>query len=225
MIADLTAAAQVARAEAKADRNRRLFAEARERLEGTIDTLLDALSEVRETESRHSESACTLLEQISLTYGTLGGTYRDEKKLEEAIKCYDKGNEYEQERRVDCKRADSYNLLQRLVVRLLLNPKCLEDPDFVVTLNAARSVIDDQVEKGRVDSWALADQALVRFMCKCDTTAVESKLETREAENGFYSSTIAVIDALIKEGLGQGTSLGDRLEAFRRQLRIKGKLQ
>jgi hypothetical protein len=159
---------------------------------------------------------------LSQTYGSLGGTWRDACDLGKARDFYDKGNEYETERRRHCGAKDTYNMLQRLIVGLLMNPAELGQDPFVAQLKEVQEEIERQVRDGRNDSWALADLAMVRFLCGTDADVVIADLEKGQAEATFYESTYNVVLALLREGLGKGDPLGARLESFMLLLKRKG---
>jgi hypothetical protein len=93
---------------------------------------------VRRRQEGYTNDVCRLLESLSQTYGSLGGTWRDAGNLQEAIQRYDQGNLYEEERRRHCTHLDTYNMLQRLIVRLLANPGLAEQATFTAELNAVR---------------------------------------------------------------------------------------
>jgi hypothetical protein len=208
------------RNDAKDARTKKKFTIAIMKLEEAIEDLKDELSAVR----RSSADKCQILKELSESYGSLGGTRRDSRELHKALDCYNEGNKYEEERRRDCNAQDTYNLLQRLVIQLLIDPACIEQPDFVNELKCVRDVILAQVDAGRNDSWALADLILAQFLSGADADAVLAELENRQAEKTFYKSTYDVVETLIVEGLGRGSPLEGRLEAFRRLLQRKGGL-
>lgn len=199
-----------------------LFNSATANFEKAISLLETALRSVRRQQSGYTPDVCRLLEPLSQTYGSLGGTYRDARNLARAQDFYDQGNGYEEQRRRYCDAKDSYNLLQRLVVRLLEDPGRALQPDFMAQLNAVREEIQRQVNNGRDDSWALADLAQARFLCGFDADEAVRDLEQRGAAATFYESTYNGIAALVNEGLGQGDVLGDRLESFKHLLQRKG---
>jgi tetratricopeptide (TPR) repeat protein len=200
----------------------RLFAEASSEFEATIAALQRGLRALRRQEDEYSPDACRVLELLSQTCGSLGGTWRDAGNRETALVEYDRGNAYEEERRRNCRALDTYNMLQRLIVLLLLDPKKISEPSFVAELNTAREEIEKQLELGRNDSWALADLALARLLCGTEINAAIADLEKRQVEGNFYESTHNVIATLVAEGLGRGSDLGERLEMFRRLLQRKG---
>jgi hypothetical protein len=137
--------------------------------------------EVRAIRRQPDEAGyCDTLEALSQSHGSLGGTWRDawrlglkEGAIEKAIDAYDAGYEVEQQRLgPPCEALDSYNLLQRLVVRILRHPSCLDDRDTDAgsglnvpeQLEQARDEIKRQIDAGRTDSWAKADSVLAEAM-------------------------------------------------------------
>jgi hypothetical protein len=203
----------------------RLFNAAAAQFQMAITVLKRGLRAVRSQQDEYAKDACRVLEALSQSYGSLGGTWRDAGGLrnrELARELYDQGNEYEEERRRNCSAKDTYNMLQRLIIRLLIKNELIGESDFLADLNAARTEIERQVAKGRDDSWALADLALVRFLCGIEADTVIADLERRKAEATFYESAYNAVAALVDEGLGKGKDLGDRLEAFKRLLQRKG---
>jgi hypothetical protein len=187
-----------------------------------IATLERGLRTVRRQQDGYTSDVCRLLEGISQTYGSWGGTWRDAGNLLEAEEQYKKGNEYEEERRRNCAAKDTYNMLQLLIVRLLIDPARIRQADFLADLNLVRVEIERQVNGGRNDSWALADLALARFLCGTEADSVVKDIEKRSASATFYESTYNAIAALVNEGLGKGDALGAQLENFQRLLQRKG---
>jgi tetratricopeptide (TPR) repeat protein len=221
-----SACEQLAKGDADASRS---FHNAVEKFQEAVIRLRGELRASRRKYRENSPEVCALLELLSQTYGSQGGTYRDAKDFQSAIECYDQGYKIELKRITECQHKDSYNLLQRLVVRILLAPNVLSqgwdetvhDVNVRAALDDAMKEIDRQVSSGRDDSWALADLALVRFLSGQDAEQVIRDLEERKSGASFYKSTLAVVEALIKEGFGD-TALRERLENFGRLLRRKG---
>jgi predicted ATPase len=199
-----------------------LFQDAADGFQRAITTLERGLRTVRRQQDGYTSDVCRVLEAISQTHGSLGGTWRDARNLAQAEEQYRKGNEYEGERRRNCAAKDTYNMLQLLIIRLLIEPARITQADFVADLNAVRAEIQRQVDDGRDDSWALADLALARFLCGDEADRAITDIEHRNASATFYESAYNAVAALVNEGLGQGDALGDRLESFRRLLQRKG---
>jgi hypothetical protein len=210
-----------ARKETAPDERARLFNEAADGFQQAIGDLERGMRTARRQRQGYDSNLCGILEALSQSYGSLGGTWRDAGDLEKAQGFYDKGNEYEGERRKNCGAKDTYNMLQRLIIRTLRNPALVEDPEFLAEIGQVRTEIEEQ---NRTDSWALADLALAHFLCGSSAESVIEHLEQGHAAATFYESTYNAVTALIAEGLGRDGDLGDRLENFRRLLRRKGGL-
>lgn len=245
MIQELTESVDQLRDEAQADRKdarqsadpaerERLFASARVKFESAIRRLERGLRNVRRDQKEHSSDACTVLERLSQTYGSLGGTLRDfaltkanqerQKMLAEARSQYEQGNMYEDERRKHCSALDTYNMLQLLVVELLGNATLIDDHEFRMKLQEVQNELERQVDAGRNDSWCLADLALVSFLLGSPADHALSDIEQRNVQASFYEATHTVITNLLNEGLGGDGDLMKRLEEFQRLLKRKGGL-
>jgi Tetratricopeptide Repeats-Sensor len=207
---------------------------------------LNSIGEEREKK----QEKLKLLRLLSQTYGSIGGIWRDAAHLEQpsndektndekrtelfkkAIDAYDQGYEIEKERKQFFNDDDSYNLLQRIVVRILHKPPSLDDSDQTVegkltvrqALELAHEEIKRQVvnEKTRTDSWAKADLVLVRALLQEPAEKALKDLEMENPDFSFYASTLTVIKALIEEGLGKDQELGNRLQEFQLFLERKG---
>ena len=200
----------------------RLFNAAVAEFSAAILDLERALRTARRQQPGYTPDVCRLLEALSQTYGSLGGTWRDVGDRVRARENYDQGNEYEKERRQHCGAKDTYNMLQRLVLRLLEIPGRLDEPEFKKEMYAVREEIEKEVDAGRDDSWALADLALANFLCGYPAGSAIAFLERRNAEPNFYESAYNGIAALVNEGLGKDNELGDRLAELMRLLKRKG---
>lgn len=228
------AARKAARQSADPAKKEQLFASAREKLESAIRRLERGLRNVRRDQKEHSSDACAVLERLSQTYGSLGGTLRDfaltkadqerQKMLAEARSQYEQGNAYEDERRKHCGALDTYNMLQLLVVELLGKAALINDHEFETKLRGVQKELERQVNAGRNDSWALADLALVSFLLRSPADHALADIEQRNVHASFYEATHMVITNLLNEGLGGGGDLTKRLEEFQRLLKRKGGL-
>jgi|ERR1041384_7817393 hypothetical protein len=198
-----------------------LFKDAADDFQHAITDLERGLRTVRRQQDGYNVNVCGILKALSETYGSLGGTWRDARDLEQAEKFYDIGNEYERERRTNCGDKDTYNMLQRLIIRALRKPALVNDAKFLEEIKEVRAELQRQ---NRTDSWALADRVLTEFLCGSSAEQFIKELEYGDAAPTFYQSTYEAVTALIKGGLGQEGELGNRLESFRRLLQRKGGL-
>jgi tetratricopeptide (TPR) repeat protein len=218
------------RADAQRQRKEKKWTDAARTFQKAIAALDRQLLVLRLRGPSNQDDLCKLLETLSQTYGSLAGTWRDAQDYAQAQKYYDKGNDAEKDRREHCGHLDSYNLLQRLVVRILEHPKdwkevVVDGMSLAEALSHARGVIAKQVEAGRHDSWALADLALVTILCDESAERTLASLDKRHVDRAFYESTHKAVSALIAEGLGSGTELHERLIRFQEFLEQKGGLR
>jgi hypothetical protein len=229
------AARKAARKAAEPRERERLFGTATEKFEYAIRSLERGHRGVqREQASRYSTEECAVLERLSQTYGSLGGTWRDfaltkampdrGEMLGKARAQYQRGNDYEEERRKFCGALDTYNMLQVLVVELLGDAALINDHEFETKLRGVQKEVERQVNAGRNDSWALADLALVSFLIGTSADQALWGIEQRNVHASFYEATYTVVTNLLNEGLGDGGDLTHRLREFQRLLQRKGGL-
>ena len=151
-----------ARKETGSAEREQLFDEAAADFQHAIADLERGLRSVRRQQEGYNTNVCSILEALSQSYGSLGGTWRDAGDLDKAMTFYDRGNDYEVERRENCGAKDTYNMLQRLIIRILRKPALIENADLLAEIDDVRAEIERQ---DRTDSWALADLALAQFLC------------------------------------------------------------
>jgi hypothetical protein len=209
-----------ARQETDPAKRQQLLKDAVEKLQGAVDLLEDNLDSIRSQHEGYTDDVCLILKNLSQTYGSLGGTWRDARDWDKAKQQYEIGNRYEEERRQHCKAQDTYNLLQLRVVQILEAPKLLDSDDFQKELQGVRTEIENQVKAGRNDSWALADQALVRVLCKMEPAEAIEDIERQNAQSAFYESTHTVVTNLLNEGVGGNVE--PRLKELQQLLKRKG---
>ncbi len=162
-------------------------------------------------EARSGESDPRLFaEELSDLYGMMGGITRRQglesespddrlEFLNDSTSWYDKGFEYE---RRELGVINSYNLVNRIICRILVNPSLLEDRPESHVGDAEGSVLGmledagDEVERqlGGVragDPWALADRALVTMLrsARADAAAAYSGL-VRVSPPGYVFESV-----------------------------------
>jgi tetratricopeptide (TPR) repeat protein len=180
---------------------------------------------VAEKQSLSAADRGALREMLSSTIGSLGGTYRDAKDYDKALEQYNKGNAVEDARRKEDGALDSYNLVQRQVVRLLKDPALVTDDGFRADLADVDRELERQSSLGRSDSWFIADRILTRFLRDGSADEILSTLESKEATKSFYESTDKLVGDLLNEGLGKGGPLEEKLRGFRQLLQRRGGLK
>jgi hypothetical protein len=147
-----------------------------------------------------------IAKELAHLYGSLGGTYRAWRRFDQAAAAYDQGYAFESNKRYDL--VNSYNLTQRLVNRVLLDPgtalggqeeiKGLRFPD---ALERARAEIEMQLRGSRKDDqWALADLALVCLLLGSDDQLeVWSELEEKATTAYVFEALRNVVNDLHQE--------------------------
>ena len=149
--------------------------------EGAISLLLQARSELErelhDLEPKRADKGSPgrfeqeVATQLAHILGTTGGVYRREKDYPASIASYDAGFRFE-EPEAPYGIVNSYNLTQRLVSRVFLNPRAVDEPAVVVeglplgqALESARREIERQrTGKRRNDEYAAADLATVALL-------------------------------------------------------------
>src|SRR5260370_21617735 len=177
---------------------------------------------------RASETEITIAEQLADCWGILGGVYRSQGDLDEARKAYDEGYKDESSNRFNV--INTYNRVNRLVVRILAKPDLLSDSAPLVEdieepatmrqlLGKADEEIERQLREGRRDKpWALADLAMVRLLGSLQNFDLAlNALDESSANDPFpYASMLKVIRELIDRRLPMQDELiiaGERLRA------------
>lgn len=162
-----------------------------------------------------SEGEIEVAEQLADCWGMLGGVYRAQGDLEQSKLAYDSGYRYESSKRFNI--LNTYNQVNRLVLRIILNPELLADVPPLVTdgadnekrpmldlLHDAADEIERQLREGRRDrAWALADLVMVRVLGRLDGIdgALSALDESSEGDPFPYQSTLKVIRELVQLNL------------------------
>jgi len=178
-------------------------------------TLIERATETLEPEKWRLESVekgavsvenRALAEAMADVYGSSGGIYRSARQYEKSVNAYDKGEEIEQDERFGF--INSYNLTQRLVARVLLEPKEWVSPDkeikgkhFANALSSATDTVMSQTIGPRAgDVWAWADLGMLRLL-RGDEKGADLAWEmlVKLARQPFvFDSTLSVIFDLLE---------------------------
>lgn len=111
-----------------------------------------------------------LIEALADIHGIRGGIYRSLEKYADAVKAYDRGLKFEAHPARNV--ASSYNLVQRLANRALLQPEEIgrdawrvENMDMWAELRQAEATLRKQTESSRArDPWAWADLLFIQLL-------------------------------------------------------------
>lgn len=208
----------------------REFEKSREVINAALRYLQDLGAPDPKAEGLTSEGEIAIAEQLVDCWGILGGVYRAQGNLGGAKDAYDDGYKYESSKRFNI--LNTYNRVNRLVVRILQNPELLSDPPPVLAdieerektmpelLGETADEIERQLREGRQDrAWALADLAMVRLLGGLNgVDAALNSLDESSANDPFpYHSTLKVIRELVQRQL----PMQDKLIAVGERLRQK----
>jgi tetratricopeptide (TPR) repeat protein len=159
-----------------------------------------------------SEGEREIALQLADCWGMLGGVYRTAGDLHAAREAYDSGARYESSPRFNI--LNTYNQVNRLVVRVLHRPALLADPAPPVDglpggeslpelLARAAAEIDRQLNAKREDkAWALADLMMVRVLGGLEgAEEALAELDTNVSDVFPYQSALKVIRELVDREL------------------------
>lgn len=197
---------------AKTDKNRARryrkagkLADAERLLRESIRFLQETLDQISQDESSQTEA--DIARELSDCYGSLGGVLRSAGRYAESMQAYDAGEALESSERYGI--VNSYNLVQRLVARVLLRPDLVwAEPWFVgnedlpTALGRAEEIIKGQMSVRVDDPWILADQALVRLLLlRTEASEQESWKKFRETASFSFAvdSTLRTVEDMLKE--------------------------
>jgi tetratricopeptide (TPR) repeat protein len=217
-VKNLRKAARTARDAAVLDHDLDALDDARSHYEEAI-ALLTPLIPARDT--KWSETDKEHAQRLYQCLGSLGGTWRDAAELEpdtrkkqsnwnQSITCYDDGYKIESgtnELYPDFKFCDSYNLLQRLVVRILREPRCLVDGDKELgrglnvpkeLANAEREINNQLDGPRKEDAWAMADLAALLILHGQSHETAWHKFAERNRSSEAYETNHRAFASLMK---------------------------
>jgi hypothetical protein len=148
-----------------------------------------------------------LASELADTYGLLGGIEKRwglqqagaerRRHLEASVAAYDEGFRYERD--LEPKEANTYNRVNRLVGRVLTNPRIVAgDAGFSEELRTAEEVITAQLGYAREkDPWAYCDLGTVRLLRgKPDALAAFRELDRLHPPSFVYDSALATLEPL-----------------------------
>lgn len=178
-----------------------------------------------------AETRVAFARELSDCYGLMGGVHRrcaDEAgggervtQLEASIRAYDQGHRYESDPQYGI--VDSYNLVNRLLVRLLLAPDALTSNAAIVLdpnvaplhlaheLEQAAATIRQQLTGPRRGNyWALADLALLEVLLgRRPASTVYADFVAASPPDFALTSALAALKPLAELKIPPAAALGD----------------
>jgi tetratricopeptide (TPR) repeat protein len=177
--------------------------------DGALTDLQEVIDLLQDLEAEGSSSvASRLVTEFVDTYGMIGGIEKrwalqldgEERRrhLEASLAAYDEGFRYE--RGLGPNAANTYNRVNRLVGRVLLDTSVLEnDAEFTEDLRIAEKVLDEQTgsEGRQKDPWAYSDLGTIRLLRgKPDALAAYRELDQLRPPRFVYDSAITTLQPL-----------------------------
>jgi hypothetical protein len=156
------------KASAKESRQARDWAAAVALLADALDILRSGL-----TASGITRTRTELTAELADTYGMMGGVERRwgldsggeqrRRHLRASVEAYDQGFSYEES--LPMPDASTYNRLNRLIGRALLEPSALDDGEFLGSLREVERIVEDRLDGYQSDDlWSYCDLATVQLL-------------------------------------------------------------
>lgn len=177
-----------------------------------------------------------LRSELADTYGLIGGIHKRwglslsgsqrEAHLNESLRAYEQG--YEEERDLPPSEASTYNRINRLIGRVLVDPAILQGPadrddgGFFDDLRQAEEILAEQVNGSRQrDPWAFCDLVTIRLLLgREDVMVALHGLERLNPPPFVYDSWFTTLDPLTEATAGTRPALAATVNQIRRSLRL-----
>lgn len=193
--------------------------QARTPLKEAIETLEAATAERSPSITTGKESVASsdlreLSVQLADCYGSLGGIFRRQGQLRDALAQYRKGAALERSERF---RIDNtYNQVNLLVTGILDNPKWLETPEAKGEAKSVLNSIERQISTSRrEDPWAYCDAALLHALLGDPASArvLWSAMRRMTPLPSVYRSSLPTLKGL-QAILPTNNAISDAVEQF-----------
>jgi hypothetical protein len=199
--------------------------------EGAISDLNEAIGILLAHRAEASPSVPSwLASELADTYGLIGGIEKrwglqlegGERRhhLEESVTAYDKGFSYE--RGLEPNDANTYNRVNRIVGRVLVDPRVLEkDAEFAKEMEDAEEVLTEEIGSARhKDPWAYCDLGTVRLLLgKPDALAAFRELDQLRPPSFVYDSVLTTLEPLCEVASDLRADLIQAVAQLRRSAR------
>jgi tetratricopeptide (TPR) repeat protein len=177
-----------------------------------------------------------LAKELADCLGSLGGVLRRQAeqldqgsesdevqaRLKDALAQYEKGLKFEQDDRFRV--ANSYNLVQSVVLPVISEPHRLDDEKFKPKLHDVHAAIERQIATVRAeDPWAYSDRGLVELLLGDTMAANESwdQMDALQPERNVYTSGLPVLQSLSNK-LMQVDAIQHAVNRFRASIEALG---
>jgi len=196
--------------------------------EQALGTLDEAIRLLDSSEARITEPRSRLDSELADCWGMKGGVQRRwarsssgerSEHLRQAILAYDEGYKHEGE-------SNSYNMVNRLLTRVMAGPGVETDPtiprlDLRAELEKCEGRIRPQLASHRRgDYWALADLALLDLLLsRGDAGSAYAGFIAQSPPAFAYQSVLSVLEELSESPDGDHPEVGRAVQLLREQLR------
>jgi hypothetical protein len=203
--------------------------------EGALGDLGEAVDLLRSRTASTSRSRSRLAAELADTYGVIGGIHKrwglplkGEKRgihLRESVAAYDEGFRYERD--LPPNEANTYNRINRLVGRVLLDPAVLNGgadgaPVNVSSeLHQAEEILTEQLETVRQrDPWAYCDLGTIKLLLgAADAMSTLHDLDRLRPPAFVYESWLTTLEPLAEVASTVRPVLLQAVEHVRRSAR------
>jgi Tetratricopeptide Repeats-Sensor len=203
--------------------------------EGAVSDLQEALDLLRDHMAEAPQPAPSgLASELADTYGLIGGIQRRwglqlngeerERHLQESVAAYDEGFSYERD--LPPNEANTYNRVNRLIGRVLLDAHVLEKdgdavPEFTDELRSAEEVLTQEIGSTRQkDPWAYCDLGTVQLLLgKPDALSTFHLLGRLRPPAFVYDSTLASLQLLSEVASDLRPDMAQAIAQVRRSAR------
>jgi hypothetical protein len=203
--------------------------------DGAVADLLEAIDILKEMEATAGPSLLPrLAAEFADTYGMMGGIHRRwglnrdgaerHRHLQESVAAYDEGFGYE--RGLEASEASTYNRINRLISRVLLDPAILEGHgsealDAAEELREAEEILVEQLGSARQrDPWSYCDLGTVQLLRGApEALSTVHELDRLRPPAFVYESALATLEPLADVAGALRPELWRAVELLRRLAR------
>lgn len=202
--------------------------------EGAIADLEEALDHLNRMAATSTPMPSWLASELADTYGMIGGIQKRwgllldggerQHHLKASLEAYDEGFRYEQD--LQPNDANTYNRINRLVGRVLLDPHVLQqDGDAAAglaeELRKAEEILLEQIGLARQkDPWAHADLGTVQLLLDSpDALSTLRALDRLRPQAFVYDSALTTLDSLSEVASDLRPNLAQAVAQLRRSAR------
>lgn len=202
--------------------------------EGAISDLEEAIHLLNRMAETSTPMPSWLASELADTYGMIGGIHKRwgllldgaerQRHLKASLEAYDEGFRYEQDLQLND--ANTYNRVNRLVGRVLLNPRVLQKDGDAASetaeeLQKAEEILIEQIGSARQkDPWAHADLGTVQLLLDSpNALSALHALDRLRPQAFVYDSALTTLEPLCEVASDLRPNLAQAVAQLRRSAR------